>query len=145
MSQWLSPLPIRVLAAAACLGAAAFLVGPLRQERTLHRADEALAAGRTAHAVELTQGLDRRSVQYRAQRLRAIAALQLGDLVTAERELRRAVSSAPNDWSLRLGHAVLLRRLNRRAAARNEFERALALNARLTPPVGFVRKRTAVR
>jgi Flp pilus assembly protein TadD len=95
--------------------------------------------------MQLTGDLHRRSVQERAQRVRAFGALQLADVATAERELQRAVRSAPNDWSLRLGHAVVLRRLNRRAAARNEFERALALNPRLTPPVGFVTKRTTVR
>jgi Flp pilus assembly protein TadD len=142
---WLSPLRIRVLLALACLAGAAFLLAPLRQERELHRADQALGAGRTATAIALTRGLDRRSVQDRAQRVRWIGALQLGDVVTAERELRRAVKTAPNDWSLRLDHAVLLRRLDRRADARSEFERALALNPRLTPPLGFVRKPTQRR
>jgi Flp pilus assembly protein TadD len=142
---WLSPLRIRALLALACLAGAAFLLGPLHQERELHRADQALAAGRTADAIALTGGLDRRSVQDRAQRVRSIGALQLGDVVTAERELRRAVRAAPNDWSLRLDRAVLLRRLGRRAAARREYERALALNPRLTPPVGFVRRQTPAR
>ncbi len=131
--------PVRLAAALACVILAVFLTDQWRQERTLHRAGQALAAGRSAEATSLTQGLDHRSVRGRALRTAAAAALQRGDLVAAERELALAVAAAPNDWTVVLEHAVLLRRLGRREDAGRAFGVALALNPRLVPPEGFRR------
>jgi Flp pilus assembly protein TadD len=130
-------LPVRLTAALACLGGAVALVGPARDEQRLHRAGIALAAGRTDRAESLAHGLTRRSVAAAAQRVVALAALQRGDIAAAGRAIDGAVASDPNDWALRLDQAVLLRRLGQTAGAQRAFERALALNPRLTVPPGF--------
>lgn len=128
---------VRIVMACAMLAVAASLLSPLAQERRLKRAEQALATGEVDRAVALSRDVDGRGVRERAQRVRAIGALRQGDLVTAEREFAEAVATTPNSWSLRLDHAVVLRRLGRVAAARAELGRALGLNPGLMPPSGF--------
>jgi Flp pilus assembly protein TadD len=105
----------------------------------VHRAEDALAAGRPAAVIAGTAGLERRSVLARAERLRALAELQRGDLPAAERAVALAVQASPDDWSLQLDHAVLLRRLGRRAEAGRAYGVALTLNPLLVVPPGFSR------
>lgn len=131
----LSVLPL----AAACLALAVWLGGQWHDEHRLAGAGAAVTDGRIAHASALLDGLRGGEVDGPAHRLRALVALREGDLPRATDEMGRAVGEAPNDWSLRADHAVLLRRLGRREQAAREMAVALGLNPRMPLPAGFRR------
>lgn len=116
-----------------------------RGERRLASADSALSAGHARDAERLTKGLGGQTLQARAARLDAEAALQMGDVPAAARALVVALRTAPNDWSLHRDRAVLLQRLGDATAARSEMARALALNPKLVLPPGFTASRSNPR
>lgn len=128
---------VSVLAAAACLALGGFLALGQRSESRLARATDAVAAGTPDAALAELAELGGQAAG-RAAAIRARAHAARGDLAAAQRELRATLRRDPNSWLAHRDDAVVLLALGRRAAARRELERALALNPRMELPAGFV-------
>lgn len=128
----------RIPVALGCLVVAVWLAGSWRDARRVHRAQDAIAAGRLLDAERLAAAASGSSVAVEAARTRAVVALRLGDLARAQRDIAAALKRAPNDWALHRDDAVLLLRSGDRQGARAQIRRALELNPRMTLPDGFV-------
>lgn len=134
------PAPRRLaslLVAAIALAGSAWLAAQWRDEARLADAREALVEGRPKDALADATAVSGSSIDARAARIAAAAALGLGDLEAAAGHISRAVDASPNDWELRYDRAVVLRRLGRLEEAEDEMSRVLALNPQVPLPAGF--------
>ncbi len=127
--------------AAGCLACGAYLGLRGRDEARLEDANDLAAAGRYADAARAARRVDGAGVRSRAARLEGYALLSQRRAEEAIAPLRRVLSDEPNDWRVRRDIAFALALLGRRAEARREFERAVALNPRLQPLPGFAVRR----
>jgi len=105
-------------------------------EARLDRASGALLAGRGDKALTELDGLEG-AVGQRAERLRAYAYLDTGQLTRSRAAFQTAVRRDPNNWVLQRDYAVVLLRTGERARARARISKAKALNPRIQLPVGF--------
>ena len=133
--------PARLVLAAAMVVVAVLLASSWKGETKLADAERALADGRAPEAIRLSSEVSGRSVSGRAALVAARAALRLGDLRAAAREMARAAELTPSEWGIHYDHALILERLGRRREAAAALRRAIALNPLVEPPAGFTDER----
>ncbi len=105
-------------------------------EARLDRANAAALAGRHDAALAELDGLAGAAAT-RAEKLRAYAYLDTGQLRRSRDSFQSAVRRDPNNWVLQRDYAVVLLRSGERTRARARIRKARALNPRMVLPAGF--------
>ncbi len=120
-----------------CLGFAAYLGVAQRDEARLRDANVRALASDLRGAVAIASDVGAGPARARADALQAYANVGLGRLDAAATDFSRALRCDPNDWALHRDYGQVLLALGRREKAQARMRRALALNPRMTLPVGF--------
>ncbi|MBA3327271.1 MAG: tetratricopeptide repeat protein [Solirubrobacterales bacterium] len=126
-----------VAAAALCMGLGVYLAVAHRDEARLEEGNVEALAARYPQAIRAIDDVRDGVAGARADVLRGYAEAARGRFPASAPFFSRALRRDPNNWVLHRDYAVLLRLLGQREKAQARMRRALALNPRMTLPVGF--------
>ncbi len=128
---------IGVGVAVLCLALGAYLWAAHADEADLQRGNEFGLQERYREAIAAVSELDRDPAASRAAAVRGYAHAGRREYERSAEAFSQALRRDPNDWALHRDYGQVLLALGRREKARARMRRALALNPRMTLPVGF--------